>query len=417
MGYDIVPTPEEADIAILNTCSVTEKAGRDGRSLLRRFRRINPKGLMVATGCYAQTHGQTLVDMPEVDYVVPNSEKNDLAQLVHEKYQTNSKDKSPQGVPIVHENKQQHFKKALNLIPPYADRTRAFLKIQDGCNGFCSYCLIPYARGQSRSVAPSQVVQEVKRQIDQGTHEIVFTGIHIGDYGRDLSSKAEPFLDLLEEIFALKGLGRIRISSLEPSEASESLIQLLKAHEAHVCEHFHMPLQSGTDRILKLMRRTYTTYDYAESVAMIRRYFPNAYFGADIIPGFPSESDAEAEETLLFIRRLQLSELHVFPYSKRPNTAAIRMPHHLAQAVIKDRRQALQELSFELKTAYLRSQLGTKVKVLWEDRTTPSAQAIGTTSNYIEVVAPKGFSCSPGQTDVMTLKGFINDKQILVVKD
>ncbi|NBQ54688.1 MAG: radical SAM protein, partial [Proteobacteria bacterium] len=282
-GYTVVDHASDADITVLNTCSVTSAADREARYLIRRYRRENPDGRMVVTGCYAQTDSARLAAMKEVDFVVPNEAKERLVQFIEGETDNRGVDgeadgsnaapenlaskmpasKMPSDVKAVSENRQSHFKSSLVLFDDASSsQTRAFVKIQDGCNGFCAYCLIPYARGASRSVAPDQAFNEIKRLIDAGTPEIVLTGIHIGDYGRDLESyagDAEPFATFVESIMEIPGLKRLRISSLEPGELSKDLLQVLKRHADKFCPHFHLPLQSGDDRILKLMRRSYDT--------------------------------------------------------------------------------------------------------------------------------------------------------------
>jgi threonylcarbamoyladenosine tRNA methylthiotransferase MtaB len=419
LGYDIVESPDLATVSVLNTCSVTENADKEARYLLRRFRRENPKTIVVATGCYAQTDSQRLVDMDEVDLVFPNQTKDIVAVATHDfvkrqdsgepKVQTS---KLPSHVKAVSGNKQGHFKSALTMLEADSSQTRAFLKIQDGCNGFCTYCLIPYARGASRSVAPEEVTREVRRLIDLGIKEIVFTGIHIGDYGDDFGQE-NAFVRLIEELFTWPDMIRIRISSLEPRELGEDLLKVLSSRPELFCDHFHLPLQAGNDRILKLMRRSYDTKTYADNVALARKYFPNANFGADIIPGFPSETDEEFDETLAFIKTVGLNYLHVFPYSQRPNTAAAKMPGHLPGEVVKARSAKLRELSTELKENYLRRFVGTETLVLWEKDTDSQGRVKGHSTNYLEVCAPQHVAVQPGTVNRVLLKGFVEDLRLL----
>lgn len=418
-GYQLVDDPKNAAIAILNTCSVTHNADREARYYIRRFKRANPNSLVVATGCYAQTDSQRLLEMSEVDLIIPNEIKDQVVQQSHlalQKYQLGERpaSKLPTGVAPVKENKQGHFKTSLNMLQADSDQTRAFLKIQDGCNGFCTYCLIPYARGASRSVAPEEVKAEVRRLIDLGTKEIVFTGIHIGDYGVDQTDGTPTSLsELIKELLDWDDMVRLRISSLEPRELSQELLDVVSQRPELFCDHFHLPLQSGHDRILKLMRRTYTSQEYADKVNMAREYFPNAMFGADIIPGFPSEGDEEFQTTVDLIKDLDLSYLHVFPYSKRPNTAAARMPDHLDPAIIKERNASLRQLSDQLKTTYLRRFLGQNVQVLWENQTDSQGRRIGHSRNYIEVCAPASAPVAAGQLSDVKLKGFVENQRVL----
>lgn len=419
MGYQLADHPRDAAISILNTCSVTHNADKEARYFLRRFRRENPNSLIVATGCYAQTDSQQLLDMSEVDLVFPNEVKDQMVQQTHFAFLQKQQGisivhKLPPGVKAVKENKQGHFKTSLNMLHADSNQTRAFLKIQDGCNGFCSYCLIPYARGASRSVAADQVKAEVRRLIDLGVKELVFTGIHIGDYGLDLEKeRSATLVGLIRDLLEWPDMVRIRISSLEPRELSEELLQVLSQRPELFCDHFHLPLQSGSDRILKLMRRTYTSQQYAEKLAMARDYFPEAMFGADVIPGFPSETEEEFAGSLDFIQKVGLHYIHAFPYSKRPNTAAARMPGHLEAHVIKQRTDRLRQLSDELRVKFLTRFLGRTVEVLWEKRNDEQGRTIGYSSNYLEVCAASGSQVQPGELSKVRLKGFVEQQRLL----
>ncbi len=419
LGYELVDSPEAAQISVLNTCSVTENADKEARYLLRKFRRENPDAVVIATGCYAQTDSQKLVEMDEVDLVFPNQSKDLMVKSAHEFLQKRSSgvedtltSKLPADVEAVSANRQGHFKSSLTLFEADPSQTRAFLKIQDGCNGFCSYCLIPYARGASRSVPASAVKSEVRRLIDNGIQEIVFAGIHIGDYGVD-HGDSQGFVNLFRELMSWPDMVRVRISSLEPRECTEDLLKVLKEREELFCDHFHLPLQAGHDRILKLMRRTYDSQQYADNVAMARSYFPQANFGADVIPGFPSETDEEFESTLSFIQSCGLNYLHVFPYSKRPNTAAAKMPGHLPVEVVKERAKRLRDLSDQSKLAFARRFIGTETQVLWENDTDSAERRVGYSSHYLEVCAPKDSAIQVGTVSRVRLKGFVEGGRLL----
>ena len=430
-GYAIVDSADGADITVLNTCSVTSAADREARYLIRRYRRENPNGKMVVTGCYAQTDSARLAAMQEVDFVVPNEAKERLVQFIEGETDASPENiapespgaKMPTDVKPVSENRQSHFKSSLVLFDDASSsQTRAFVKIQDGCNGFCAYCLIPYARGASRSVGPEQAFQEIKRLIDAGTPEIVLTGIHIGDYGRDLDSyagNAEPFATFVSSLMEIPGLQRLRISSLEPGELSKDLLEVLKLHADKFCPHFHLPLQSGHDRILKLMRRSYDRAGYEAAVVMARDYFPGASFGADVIPGFPSETDEEADATLAFIEHMGLNYLHVFPYSLRPNTSAARMPGHLPPEVVKKRAAKLRALSEKLAPQYAAQFIGKTVDVLWEKDIDSEGRRSGLTRNYLGVVSVSRLnpadSPAPGTSALCRVKGFTEAGKLLVV--
>jgi threonylcarbamoyladenosine tRNA methylthiotransferase MtaB len=431
-GFELLAQAGQADVTVVNTCSVTANAAREARYLARRTRRDNPKTLIVFTGCYAQTDSARLVAMDEIDCVVPNEIKERLVTIVQGRLEakalgtagplTPAQDKIPSDVKTVKDNRQNHFKTAVAFFDHAHSQaqTRAFLKIQDGCDSFCAYCLIPYARGASRSVAPELILDEVKRLAASGCREIVLTGIHIGDYGRDLQEYIQrgvthPVVELLSLVFLHFPQLRVRISSLEPSEVTPALIELLAAHPDQVCDHFHLPMQSGNDRILKLMRRSYTSAEYAATVALIRRYFPEASIGADVIPGFPSESATEHEETADFIRSLELSYLHVFPYSKRPNTAAARMPGHLEAEVVKERAAALRALSKELSEAYARQFIGRTLAVVWEQDRDASGRRMGHARNYLTIVAPTTQDPASGSFSWTHIKGFVEQGKLLGV--
>jgi threonylcarbamoyladenosine tRNA methylthiotransferase MtaB len=291
------------------------------------------------------------------------------------------------------------------------------MKIQDGCNGFCSYCLIPYARGASRSVPAEAVLAEFDRQIHRGVKEIVFTGIHIGDFGRDNDKHASdhPIVDLMQAIFERKGDWRLRISSLEPSELTRPLIEVLHANRERFSPHFHLPLQSGCDRILKLMRRSYDTQTYREAAVMTRAYFPEANIGADVIPGFPGESAADFDETCEFVTSLDLSYLHVFPYSKRPNTAAERMPHHIDPQTIKARAKILRDLSLKLSQQYARKFIGHSAHVVWEDEFDQQQRRRGYTENYLSVAASKQLIVDTSIIQKVRIAGYSDHQNLLAL--
>ena len=419
-GYLLVSEADRADITVVNSCSVTANADKEARYLARRLRRDSPETVLVFTGCYAQTDSARLTAMEEVDFVIPNEAKERLVDLIDasldQRRQGLLPPKLPSGVKAVSDNKQSHFKSAVTLFDRAdSEQTRAFIKIQDGCNGFCSYCLIPYARGSNRSVLPSPIVDECRRLVDAGVLEIVLTGIHIGDYGRDLPSYAgvsHPILHLLSEIMSLPGLVRLRISSLEPGELTPELAALLGQHSGLICDHMHLPLQSGSDRILKLMRRSYDSAGYSAAVQRFRALFPNASIGADVIPGFPSESEEDFAATLDLIKSLDLSYLHVFPYSQRPNTAAKRMPGHLDHSVVKARSSELRRLSTELAASYGRRFIGRTMPVLWEKDVDPKGRRLGHTMNYLSVVADAS-QVQPGTISEVVLKGFVEQGRLL----
>jgi threonylcarbamoyladenosine tRNA methylthiotransferase MtaB len=427
IGYELVDDPAKASISVVNTCSVTQNADKEARYLARRYRRESSDGLIVMTGCYAQTDSQRLVAMDEIDVVVPNEVKDQLVPFVQEQLRARREGrvvlKMPPGLKAVSENKQSHFKSSLTLFDQAdSTQTRAFIKIQDGCNGFCAYCLIPYARGASRSVPAEDALNEIKRLVMMGTKEIVLTGIHIGDYGMDhgtgheSSHGLDPFVEFMKRMFDIPGLDRVRISSLEPAELSEDLIKVLAEHRDRFCDHFHLPLQAGHDEVLRRMRRKYDTARYLESCHMARSYFPDVCLGADVIPGFPGETDEQFAATKDFIQTAGLHYLHVFPYSRRPNTAADKMPGHCEGDTIKLRAQELRELSKVLRKQYLSKFIGNTVDVLWEKDMDDLGRPLGTTRNYINIAASRATTqTTQGAISPWTIKGFVTDERLLAV--
>mgnify|MGYP000296507874 CR=1 FL=1 len=419
-GYAIAASPEAADIQVINSCSVTSTAEKEARYLLRKMHRENPKALRIITGCYAQVDSAHIRSLEAVDILVPNEVKDNLVSVVSDHLAGKNvlSEKMPLGTKAVDQNKQGHFKSELTLFDrPSTDRIRAFLKVQDGCNGFCAYCLIPLARGASRSVDADLVLQKVKEIETSGALELVFAGIHLGDYGHDFAEDApiRSLSALLERVLADTTLRRFRISSLEPSELSVELLETLAKRRDIFCDHFHLPLQSGSDKILKLMGRSYDSAGYRQAVALIRQYFPQAMISADVIPGFPGEDDKDFEDTLQFIKDCQIDSLHVFPYSKRPNTRALKMPNHVASEVIKERAARLRQLSKETKIAFAKSMFLTKARVLWESKDEATGRLIGKTTNYLDVVSRQGHDAALYTEETLELHGFSDEGRILAI--
>lgn len=426
-GYAIVDNQNLADISIINSCSVTANAEKEARYLLRKYKRDNPNGKRIITGCYAQIDSASLAEMNEVDFVVPNEAKERLVDIFREERQRstwdqNPKSKLPSFVKAVKDNRQSHFKSSLTLFgKALSSQTRAFIKIQDGCNGFCSYCQIPYARGASRSVAPARVLEEIREVSKSGISEVVFTGIHIGDYGEDLKEQKvgeiASFCELLDKILDEKLIPRIRISSLEPAEFTEDLAALMEKHKDVFCDHFHFPLQSGSTSVLKRMNRKYSPQVYAASVERARRVFKDPFIGADVIPGFPGETPEEFHETVEFIKKCELSQLHVFPYSKRPNTAAARMPSHIAPEIVKERASSLRQLSSQLTADYYKNQIGKSVSVVWESSKDEEGRPLGKSTNYLNAALPTSYTRASGQIDRVKIKGLLSKEKVLVIPE
>ncbi len=382
-GFDLTTEKEQADLLLINSCSVTATAEKEARYLARRFKASKPEGKVAVTGCYAQTDGATLLELDYVDFVIPNAQKENAPAILKSALSGSNPLVSHAVDPLMQDklvrgNKQGHFKSSLEMFDTLeTKKSRAFLKVQDGCNSFCTYCLIPYARGKSRSLQPEKIVAEVQRLVETGFQEIVFTGIHIGDFGKDLPVQEQqklagraskhgkgfehPIANLLTVLFLETDIRSIRLSSLEPGEISSDLLTVLELYADRVCAHFHLPLQSGSDPVLKRMRRSYNTSQYKNGHASLRNIFKDACFGADIMPGFPGESEEDHKRSLDFVQEIGLDYLHVFPYSKRPNTAAVRMPDHVDPLTKKQRATELRGLSKKLERLYAGKFMGSSL--------------------------------------------------------
>ena len=377
LGYTMASSVEAADLIIINTCSVTQNAEREARYLVRKLRRENPDALLVATGCYAQINPAELA-AAGVDHVVPQDRKQDIVAIVDGLV----RGESDEGA--------DSCGKPLTLVPLKATGTRVYLRIQDGCESFCSYCIVPHARGRIRSVPPAAVLAEVQRLDAAGVREIVLTGIHLGQYGKDLDSAAahgHGLAALVAEL-TLQALthARLRLSSLEPMELTPRLLALVAAHPARLCPHFHLPLQSGGDRILGMMRRPYRAADYLAKVEEIRNLLPAVNLTTDVIVGFPTETDEEFAATSQLVAACGHSAVHVFPYSPRPGTDAALMAPRVDPAVIAARAAALREQAERQGAAYRASAVGSCLDLLWEESFDPCGRRIGRAQNYLEVV-------------------------------
>jgi threonylcarbamoyladenosine tRNA methylthiotransferase MtaB len=368
-GYSIVPFSEAADIYVVNSCSVTARSDAETRRLIRRARRLNPSARIVATGCYAQVSPDELSRMPEVDVVLGNIEKLDTTLLATAKQdQINAADG-------------ENGKTTLQLSS-FDEHTRAFLQVQNGCNSFCAYCIVPYARGRSRSVAEAEVLDGIRRLAVNGFREIVLTGIHLGAYGLDLAPPSS-LEALVADILGKTPLERLRIGSVDPNEFGDGLISLC-ADSAGICRHFHIPLQSGCDSTLQRMGRPYTSRIYRELLDKIITAMPDAFIGSDIIAGFPGESDEEFEATCALIEALPLADLHVFPFSSRPRTRAAGMPGHLKSAVVSQRAARLRAIAARKKNLFLEKCLGRELLVLGQQFDQSSGIIRGISREYIQ---------------------------------
>lgn len=356
-GY-VITDSENADICIINTCTVTAIADKKSRQMIHSAKKLNPDAVIVAMGCYVQVAEEDLEKDPDIDIIIGNNKKNELVPLLEKFF--NDKERKSLFEDI---SKDREFEE--QRIYDTGSTTRAFVKIQDGCDRFCSYCIIPYARGRIRSRDEENVISEVQLLAASGCKEIVLTGIHVSSYGAD-TKKENALLHLIEKLNAQDGIERIRLSSLEPGIITEDFVKGISSLEK-VCPHFHLSLQSGCAATLKRMNRRYTPEEYAMKAELLREYFHRPALTTDVIAGFPGETEEEFRESYDFVESISFYETHIFPYSKRKGTAAASMPGQLSRAVKKQRVDALLALNERKKAEYLLSGKGEKAKVLFEE--------------------------------------------------
>ena len=379
-GWSPASENEPADLNIINTCIVTQRASYQSRQAIRKARKENPSGVTIAAGCYAQVFPEELTRIKGVDLILGNSKKAQLSAVL-----SNGLDSA--GSRIISEDFQPGVDFEPLPIKRFLDRTRAFLKIQDGCQSFCSYCIVPYARGVQRSLDPEKVISMLHVFSDEGYKEVVLTGIHMGEYGFDLN-KAVDLKGLLTRIGKERLPLRIRLSSIEPKEIDQRLIDMM-ASEGWICNHFHIPLQSGDDVILKRMNRHYGSSEFVGLIEKIYKHVPLSAIGVDTMAGFPGEDHRAYRNTYSLIKDLPISYLHVFPYSARKGTAAAEFPDQVSHRVIKERAQGLRELGQIKREAFYRSCVGKIFSVLvesWESETEYMVR--GLSENYLPVIFP-----------------------------
>ncbi len=374
-GYEVVEFDEYADVYIVNTCTVTNVADRKSRQMLRRAKEINKDATLVACGCYAQVAKDELKKIPEIDLIIGNNEKNDIIQIVENHI-------SQKGAEDLVSDVMYKLDYVELGTTTYTEKTRAVIKVQDGCDRFCSYCLIPYARGHIRSRKIENVIEEIKKVVEEGINEVVITGIHIASYGRDFKGENIGLIDLLEEINKIQGLHRIRLGSIEPTIITDEFVERLSKLDK-ICDHFHLSLQSGCTETLKRMNRRYTTEEFKAVTKRLRAKFPNAALTTDIIVGFPGETDEEFNTTYEFLKEIAFYKMHIFKYSQRKGTKAAVMPNQVDGKIKEERSKKLIELSNENEYNYNRKHIGKQVEVLFEER--EGEYLKGHTTNYIVV--------------------------------
>lgn len=382
-GYREVPKEEEADLVVVNSCTVTHKSDQQVRQFTRRMRRKNPGAKIVLTGCYAQRDPAGLAEKGIADLVIGNCRKQDLVSILNDNSEQSTGQETCR---VVWEELSRERSFDLSAGDPGPGQTRPQLKIQDGCSASCSYCIVPSVRGPSRSVPPRQVLEAIRGYIEAGFQEIVLTGIHLGIYGMNLLPRTS--LDrLLVDVIRLPGLGQVRISSIEPMELSRRVIDLASDSEK-IAPHFHICLQSGSDRVLSEMRRPYKAAEFAELVEYVRKKIPHAGIGTDVIAGFPGETEEDHLETVRFIRSLPFTYLHVFPYSDRSGTPASTMEGKVDPEIAGTRCRELRKISSELQASFRKSMTGRTLRVL-----TLTSEVRGRrralTSNYLDALLPR----------------------------
>lgn len=370
--YEIVEFEEVADIYVVNTCTVTNMSDRKSRQIIRRAKESNKDSLLVVTGCYAQVAKDELEKIEDVDIVIGNQEKKDIVTFVEEK----QKEKIEKVSDILYEKSFAEFGSST-----YTDKTRAVIKVQDGCDRFCSYCIIPYARGRIRSRKPEEVIAEIEQLAKKGIKEVVITGIHLASYGKEYKPHIS-LLELLEEINKIDGIERIRLGSLEPTLMTKDFIEGLVKLEK-ICDHFHLSLQSGCDETLKRMNRRYTAREFEEGIKIIRDNFPNVSLTTDVIVGFPGETEDEFSKTYEFLERIKFYKMHVFKYSQRKGTKAAVMPNQITGEVKEERSNKLIELSNKNQKEQNQKYIGKEIDVLFEEQ--DGEYIKGHTTNYIMV--------------------------------
>ena len=377
-GYEIVPFTQKADVYVINTCSVTNMADRKSRQMLHKAKKNNPDSIVVAAGCYVQTSEKEVLNDLSVDIVIGNDRKHDLVRLLEE-YSLDSVNDTVDDI-----NDGKHDFEEL-FIDQTKEHTRAFIKVQDGCNQFCSYCIIPYARGRVRSRRFENVIAEVERLAANGFKEVVLTGIHLSSYGVDLEGRT-VIKNLIQAVNAVKGIERIRLGSLEPKIVTEHFASELSKLDK-ICPHFHLSLQSGCDATLKRMNRKYTTKEYERGCELLRKYFVHPAITTDVIVGFPGETEEEFEQTKAYLEHIHFYEMHIFKYSKRKGTRAAVMPDQIDEQIKAARSEKLIALGHDMSKEFRKFYIGKNEEVLFEEKAVIGDKEyfVGYTKEYVKV--------------------------------
>ena len=376
-GYEICELEENPNVVVVNTCTVTNIADRKSRQVLRKVKEENPQSIIVAVGCYVQVAKETVENMKEIDLCLGNVEKKDIVKKVEEYMKKNQKE----NIEIIDVNKETEFQEMGAIT--FSEKTRATVKVQDGCNNFCTYCLIPFARGRIRSRKKENVIEEVKKIAEKGIKEIVITGIHIASYGKDFDNNYR-LIDLLEDLDKIDGIERIRLGSLEPTIVTKEFAERLSKLDS-ICNQFHLSLQSGCDETLKRMNRKYSCDEFFKVTEILREYFKDVNLTTDIIVGFPGETNEEFESTYEFLSKIKFYKMHIFKYSPREGTLAAKMTNQIDGNIKEERSQKLIELSNKNEREYNEKYIGKRVEVLFEEE--KDGLWSGYTKNYVRVFA------------------------------
>lgn len=378
-GYEIVPFEEGADVYVINTCTVTNIADRKSRQMLHKAKKMNPDAIVVAAGCYVQTDTKKAEADASIDIILGNNRKQDLVAVLEE-YQKDHMHKTAY-VDINHTKEYEKLE-----IDRTEEHTRAYLKVQDGCNQFCTYCMIPYARGRIRSKKTEDVVREVRKLAASGCKEVVLTGIHLSSYGKERPEDGETLLSLIQAVHQVEGIARIRLGSLEPGIITEEFAEAISSMPK-VCPHFHLSLQSGCTSTLARMNRKYTAQEYEEKCRILRKYYKAPALTTDVITGFPGETEEEFEESRKFVEGIWFYETHIFPYSKREGTKAAKMPDQVPDPIKKERSKILIQLGKEHQKVYMEQFLGQEKEVLFEEQQEmkDGIYWVGHTMEYLKV--------------------------------
>ena len=401
-GYEIVPFTEGADVYLINTCTVTNIADRKSRQMLHKAKKMNPDAIVVAAGCYAQADTEKLKEDNAVDLILGNNQKTQIVEVLEE-YE---KEHSKQVIEINHTKEYEELS-----IEQTAEHVRAYIKVQDGCNQFCTYCIIPFARGRVRSRKIADVLREVETLASKGYKEVVLTGIHLSSYGVDFSKEErESLLSLIQAVSKVKGIQRIRLGSLEPRIITEEFLEGIVA-TGKVCPHFHLSLQSGCNKTLKNMNRRYSAQEYAEKCELIRKYYPAPALTTDVIVGFPMETEEDFEESYEFVKNIHFYETHIFKYSRRHGTKAAAMDGQLTEAVKAQRSEKLLELHDIRAKEYEEAMIGKTIELLLEEEIEEDGKMwyVGHSREYVRAVIEKTEAHQVNDLVEAKVTGFVTD--------